>query len=240
MKDFKEKLKLVPELPGSYQMKDKNGYIIYVGKAKNLKKRVSSYFRGNVTGKTAMLVQDIDDFEYIVTDSELESLILEINLIKKYDPKYKWHIIGHLQTNKVKYIIGKVEMIESLDSIKLAKEIEKQAAKHDVIQNVLVQIKISKDELKTGLPIEEADSFLKEVSTYPHIKLKGFMCVASHTDNIQLIEEEFSMMNDLYKNYKDLYQLDTLSMGMSNDYELAIKHGSNTVRIGSAIFGARN
>ena len=160
--------------------------------------------------------------------------------LEKYDPKYKWHIIGHLQTNKVKYIIGKVEMIESLDSIKLAKEIEKQAAKHDVIQNVLVQIKISKDELKTGLPIEETDSFLKEVSTYPHIKLKGFMCVASHTDNIQLIEEEFSMMNDLYKNYKDLYLLDTLSMGMSNDYELAIKHGSNTVRIGSAIFGARN
>ena len=160
--------------------------------------------------------------------------------LEKYDPKYKWHIIGHLQTNKVKYIIGKVEMIESLDSIKLAKEIEKQAAKHDVIQNVLVQIKISKDELKTGLPIEETDSLLKEVSTYPHIKLKGFMCVASHTDNIQLIEEEFSMMNDLYKNYKDLYQLDTLSMGMSNDYELAIKHGSNTVRIGSAIFGARN
>lgn len=160
--------------------------------------------------------------------------------LEKYDPKYKWHIIGHLQTNKVKYIIGKVEMIESLDSIKLAKEIEKQAAKHDVIQSVLVQIKISKDELKTGLPIEETDSFLKEVSTYPHIKLKGFMCVASHTDNIQLIEEEFSMMNDLYRNYKDLYQLDTLSMGMSNDYELAIKHGSNTVRIGSAIFGARN
>ena len=160
--------------------------------------------------------------------------------LEKYDSKYKWHIIGHLQTNKVKYIIGKVEMIESLDSIKLAKEIEKQAAKHDVIQNVLVQIKISKDELKTGLPIEETDSFLKEVSTYPHIKIKGFMCVASHTDNMQLIEEEFSMMNDLYKNYKDLYQLDTLSIGMSNDYELAIKHGSNTVRIGSAIFGARN
>lgn len=160
--------------------------------------------------------------------------------LEKYDPKYKWHIIGHLQTNKVKYIIGKVEMIESLDSIKLAKEIEKQASKHDVIQNVLVQIKISKDELKTGLPIEETNSFLKEVSTYPHIQLKGFMCVASHTDNMQLIEEEFSMMNDLYKNYKDLYQLDTLSMGMSNDYELAIKHGSNTVRIGSAIFGARN
>ena len=86
--------------------------------------------------------------------------------LEKYDPKYKWHIIGHLQTNKVKYIIGKVEMIESLDSIKLAKEIEKQAAKHDVIQNALVQIKISKDELKTDLPIEETDSFLKDWIPY--------------------------------------------------------------------------
>ena len=85
---FKEKLANTPELPGSYQMKDKNGIIIYVGKAKNLKKRLSSYFRGNVTGKTKVLVRDIADFEYIVTSSELESLILEITLIKKYNPKY--------------------------------------------------------------------------------------------------------------------------------------------------------
>ena len=88
MKDFKEKLALVPTKPGSYQMKNKDGVIIYVGKAKNLKNRLKSYFTGTVTGKTRMLVEDIDDFEYIVTSSELESLILEINLIKKYDPKY--------------------------------------------------------------------------------------------------------------------------------------------------------
>ena len=88
MKDFKEKLALVPNKPGSYQMKDKNGVIIYVGKAKNLHKRVSSYFNREQTGKTKKLVENIDDFEYIVTDSELESFILEINLIKKYDPKY--------------------------------------------------------------------------------------------------------------------------------------------------------
>lgn len=88
MKDFKEKLSLVPELPGSYQMKNKDGVIIYVGKAKNLKRRLKSYFTRTVTGKTAMLVEDIDDFEYIVTSSELESLILEITLIKKYNPKY--------------------------------------------------------------------------------------------------------------------------------------------------------
>ena len=88
MKDFKEKLSLVPTKPGSYQMKNKDGVIIYVGKAKNLQRRLRSYFTRTVTGKTKMLVEDIDDFEYIVTDSELESLILEITLIKKYDPKY--------------------------------------------------------------------------------------------------------------------------------------------------------
>ena len=85
---IKEKLKLVPELPGSYQMKNKDGLIIYVGKAKNLKRRVSSYFNKTQTGKTLMLVNDICDFEYIVTSTELESLILEITLIKKYNPKY--------------------------------------------------------------------------------------------------------------------------------------------------------
>ena len=88
MKNFKEKLSLVPTKPGSYQMKNKDGIIIYVGKAKNLKNRLKSYFTGTVTGKTRMLVEDIDDFEYIVTSSELESLILEITLIKKYNPKY--------------------------------------------------------------------------------------------------------------------------------------------------------
>ena len=87
-KYIKEKLKLVPTKPGSYQMKNKDGIIIYVGKAKNLKNRLKSYFTGTVTGKTAMLVADIVDFEYIVTSTELESLILEITLIKKYDPKY--------------------------------------------------------------------------------------------------------------------------------------------------------
>lgn len=156
--------------------------------------------------------------------------------LQKYDPNYTWHIIGHLQTNKVKYIIGKVDMIESLDSIKLANEIEKQAAKQNIVQKVLIQIKISDDPLKTGLPIEKADTFLKELINYSHIKVRGFMCVATNTEDEQLVEEEFEQMHRLYTQYKDLYDLDILSMGMSGDYKLAIKHGSNTVRIGSAIF----
>ena len=101
-KHIKNKLSLVPELPGSYQMKDKDGNIIYVGKAKNLKNRLKSYFTGTVTGKTAILVESIVDFDYIVTSTELESLILEITLIKKYDPKY----IYFLKMIKVIHILN--------------------------------------------------------------------------------------------------------------------------------------
>ena len=156
--------------------------------------------------------------------------------LEKYDPKYTWHLIGHLQTNKVKYIIGKVDMIESLDSIKLAKEIEKQAAKQEIVQKVLVQIKISKDPNKTGLDIEELDVFLKEVSTYPHLCVKGLMCVATRTDSMECVEEEFKAMHSYYDRYKEAYSFDTLSMGMSHDYMIALENGSNMLRIGSAIF----
>ena len=157
--------------------------------------------------------------------------------IDKYDPAYTWHIIGHLQTNKVKYIIGKVDLIESLDSLKLAKEIEKYAARQDLIQDVLVQIKISNDPMKTGLPYEEAEEFLKSLQAYPHIRVRGFMCVATHTDDMNLVAEEFENMHTLYKSMKTICPtIDTLSMGMSHDYKLAIEHGANMVRIGTAIF----
>lgn len=157
--------------------------------------------------------------------------------LEKYDPKYSWHIIGHLQTNKVKYIIGKVDLIESLDSIKLAKEIEKQAAKHDLIQKVLVQIKISEDPNKTGLPYQDALPFIKELQSLKHIQVKGLMCVATHTEDMELVKEEFIKMNQLFQELKSKDpQIDTLSMGMSHDYKLAIECGSTMVRIGTALF----
>ena len=157
--------------------------------------------------------------------------------LEKYDPAYTWHIIGHLQTNKVKYIIGKVDMIESLDSEKLALEIEKQASKQNLVQKVLVQIKISNDPLKTGLAYEEAASFLEKISTLKHIQVKGFMCVATHTEDMDLVSKEFEAMHSLYTKMKEIYpQIDTLSMGMSHDYKIAIEHGSNMVRIGTALF----
>ena len=143
--------------------------------------------------------------------------------IDKYDPKYTWHIIGHLQTNKVKYIIGKVDVIESLDSLKLAEEIEKQANKHGIN--------------KTGYPFKDAKNFISQLQEFKHIQIKGIMCVASKTEDQALVESEFEQMHTLYLELKEQYpDIDTLSMGMSQDYKLAIKHGSNTVRIGRAIF----
>ena len=150
--------------------------------------------------------------------------------IDKYDPKYTWHIIGHLQTNKV-------DVIESLDSLKLAEEIEKQANKHDIIQKVLVELKISEDPNKTGYPFKDAKNFISQLQEFKHIQIKGIMCVASKTDDQALVESEFEQMHALYLELKEQYpDMDTLSMGMSQDYKLAVKHGSNTVRIGHAIF----
>lgn len=158
--------------------------------------------------------------------------------LEKYDPAYEWHIIGHLQTNKVKYVVGKVSMIESVDSLKLAKEIEKQAAKLGIVQDILVEVKVSRqDENKTGLPIDQLDSLLEEISLMPHLRLRGLMTIASNTDDQDLIAGEFDQVKALYDQAKTKYpSMDTLSMGMSHDYKQAIAHGSNQVRIGTALF----
>ncbi len=157
--------------------------------------------------------------------------------LEKYDPAYTWHLIGHLQTNKVKYIIGKVDVIESVDSLKLAREIEKQAARHNICQKVLIELKISDDPNKTGLPLNELDELIGQIEQMEHIEWKGLMCIASHTEDLEKVGKEFETMHDLYLALQKKYpQLDTLSMGMSQDYQIAIEHGSNMVRIGTALF----
>lgn len=158
--------------------------------------------------------------------------------LEKYDPKYDWHMIGHLQTNKVKSIVGKVSLIESVDSLKLAREIEKQAAKLDLVQDILVEVRISKqDENKTGLDPEKLDELLQEIAQMPHLRLCGLMTIASNTDDQALIAHEFDEVKALFDQYQKQYPTMTiLSMGMSHDYKLAIEHGSNQVRIGTALF----
>ena len=154
----------------------------------------------------------------------------------------EWHLIGHLQTNKVKYIAGFVAMIESVDSEKLLKEIDKEAAKNNRKINVLLQVKIAKEETKFGLTIDEAKAIFEEylLETFPNIEIKGLMGMASFVDDESQIREEFSILKNLFDELSQLKPLETLSMGMSGDFPLAIESGSNSVRVGSAIFGERH
>ncbi|MBG6132107.1 pyridoxal phosphate enzyme (YggS family) [Aquimarina sp. EL_43] len=154
-----------------------------------------------------------------------------------------WHMIGHVQTNKVKYMAPFVDLIHAVDSYKLLKEINKQAKKHNRTINCLLQIKIAKEESKFGLSEQDAITLLntEEVKNLTNVNIQGLMGMATFTDDEQQISDEFKKIASFSENIKTKYpQLKTLSIGMSGDYKMAIDFGSTMVRIGSSIFGARN
>ena len=153
----------------------------------------------------------------------------------------EWHMIGHLQKNKVKYIAGFINLIHSLDRISLAKEIDRQAKKEDRIIDCLIQIKISKEDSKFGLKIEDFTDFYKNMETFNNINVIGLMGMATFTSDIEVIDEEFKMIKSIYDNVASIDpKFRVLSIGMSDDYNIAIKNGSTMIRIGSKIFGKRN
>ena len=160
----------------------------------------------------------------------------------KYDSRYEWHLIGHLQRNKVKDVVPLVSMIESLDSLRLAQEIEKECSKINKIMPVLVEVNISREENKTGIYFEECLSFVKNCMKFEHLDIQGLICVGPLTDDEEHIHECFEKMRVLFQRLQTEYGKDKikyLSMGMSQDYPIALEHGSNLVRIGSLIFGKR-
>jgi len=159
----------------------------------------------------------------------------------------EWHFIGHLQRNKVKYLAPFVAMIESVDSLKLLKEINKQALKHGRVMDCLLQFHIASEETKFGLDLEEAEALLvsEEFSSMQNVRICGVMGMATFTTDEQILRKEFSTLRELFNALKEKYFADDksfrdISMGMSGDYKLAIEEGSTNVRVGTAIFGARN
>ena len=168
-------------------------------------------------------------------------------IMDKYDDikPVRWHLIGHLQTNKVKYIIDKVDMIHSVDSIKLAKEIDKRAKAHDKTMDILVQINPAEEESKFGVTVEGAGDLVREIlDTCENIRIKGLMSVAPIAEDPRDVKPFFDAVK---VKYDELAQIDDpkldfkyLSMGMSHDFAVAIESGSNLVRVGSAIFGERD
>ena len=158
----------------------------------------------------------------------------------------EWHFIGHLQTNKVKYIAPYISMIESVDSLKLLKEINKQAAKHDRVVKVLLELHIAEEETKSGFSFDDCRQLLEagEWRTMEHVQICGIMMMASNTDDEQQIAQEFDAAYAFFKEVKEKYFADDdafceRSWGMSHDYRIAVKHGSNMVRVGTTIFGPR-
>ena len=153
----------------------------------------------------------------------------------------EWHMIGHLQKNKVKYIAGFINLIHSLDRISLAKEIDRQAKKQDRIIDCLIQIKISKEDSKFGLKIEDFTDFYKNMETFKNLNVIGLMGMATFTSDIEVIDEEFKMIKRIYDNVASIDpKFRVLSIGMSDDYNIAIENGSTMIRVGSKIFGKRN
>ena len=151
----------------------------------------------------------------------------------------RWHMIGHLQRNKVKYIAPFVSLIHSVDSFRLLNEIDKQGKKNDRVIDCLLQVRIAQEETKFGLTFENCNEILNQ-NNYTHVRIRGLMGMASFTDNQIQIESEFKSLAQYYKQYQDQYDWDTLSMGMSGDYPVALSCGSTMIRVGSRIFGSRN
>ncbi len=160
----------------------------------------------------------------------------------------RWHFIGHLQSNKVKYIAPFVHLIHGVDSLKLLKEINKQAAKHNRIIDVLLQVHIAQEETKFGFDAYELQELLQthsaELQELSGVRVCGLMGMASFSDNTELVRSEFHQLRSLFEQHRsrtaDNIQLTILSMGMSGDYKMAIEEGSTLVRIGSLLFGSRN
>ena len=157
-------------------------------------------------------------------------------------PQLVWHLIGHLQVNKVRQAVPMFDLIHSVDSRKLLEEIEKVAVKHDKVQDVLLQVNVAREESKSGLSVEEFPEVRDFASTLPNVRVRGLMCMAPFYDNPEDARPIFKVANALYENMKRFYpngQIKYLSMGMTHDFEVALEEGANIVRVGTAIFGER-
>ena len=203
----------------------------------NLKNSIPDYVDIVAVSKTKPISDIIKAYhagQKIFGENKIQEMVAKFEKLPK---DIEWHMIGHVQTNKVKYMASFVDTIHSVDSHKLLKEIQKQAFRNDRKIKCLIQIRIADEDTKFGIEPSELNDFLNFSKILPNIKIKGLMGMASFTDNKNQIRNEFRMLSNLYNDFNDLK---VLSMGMSGDYQIGIEEGSTMVRIGSKIFGERN
>ncbi len=197
----------------------------------------------DVSDVTLIAVSKTKPVELIKEAYDLGERDFGENRVQEITEKYpvlpkdiRWHLIGHLQTNKVKYIISSVSMIQSVDSIRLAQEIDRLAVKNGLVMDVLCEVNIGGEESKSGIAPAELEGLLKEVSSLEGLRLRGLMTIPPPSDSDVFL----GRMQELYNRFAPEYSFDTLSMGMTHDYAQAVKYGSTLVRIGTGLFGARN
>lgn len=177
-----------------------------------------------------------------LAESKAQSLRDRVGELEKFNKNLniKWHFIGRIQSNKIKYIVKFSDLIQSVDSVEIAELINKEAQKNNKIQNILLQFNISFENQKGGFNLSDYKNIYKQILKMKNIKIKGLMGIASNSEEKNLIENEFEKLNKIFKDINlefDKNKISILSMGMTSDYELAIKHGSNMIRIGSGLLG---
>lgn len=179
------------------------------------------------------------DLDLPLAESKAQSLRDRATEISNIKDNVKWHFIGRIQSNKVKYIVRYADLIQSVDTIEVAECINKEAVKNNKIQDILLQFNISDEEQKGGFTINNYIDVYNTITQFSNISVKGLMGIGRDTEDLSIIENEFETLNKIYKDINSKYNnpLSILSMGMSSDYELAIKHGSNMLRIGSSFLG---
>ena len=214
----------------------------------NLEQIFSTIEKGNNLGEQVIVVgaTKMVSPEVINQAIDLGLNFVAENKVSEFREKHdkivgaKQHFIGHLQTNKVKYLVGQVDLIHSVDSIHLAEAISNEAVKKQGVQNILVQVNIGKEEQKHGLLPKEVYDGVKSISSLPNLKIRGLMAMLPLTDNHDLLKSLCLEMREFFNQLKEKgFQMDYLSVGMSADYKIAIQNGSNMIRLGSTIFGKR-
>jgi pyridoxal phosphate enzyme (YggS family) len=159
------------------------------------------------------------------------------------DNHLTWHLIGHLQTNKAKQAVAHFDLIHSIDSEHLLRAVDKEAGKIDKVQDILLQVNVAREEQKSGVEVEEFPQLCELAKEMPHVRVRGLMCMAQNTENLEEVRPVFRIAHALYEDMKKKFsegQICYLSMGMTHDFEIAIEEGANMVRVGTAIFGPRN
>ena len=183
------------------------------------------------------IIEAVECGQTIFGENYLQEALKKQQILQKY--KLEWHFIGPIQSNKCKSIAENFSWVHTIDRIKIASRIN-DARKNMGAINICIQINISNEETKSGVRLGDAKEFINEISKLDNLTLRGLMAIPSNTNNEKLLAKEFQLLGNIYEEFKKIYPtIDTLSMGMSNDYLNAINHGANMVRIGSNIFGAR-